>query len=138
LDAFEGFINEPTYDALHTLLNRQVPWTLEIMGQDDRPAVPIELQAMRFGDVAIVSAAGEIFSRSGLAIKRQAPLDNTIFAAYTNGSVGYLAPPEEYQRGGYEVTESHLFYRLPAPIAPEAAGLVEQAAQGLLTRVMEI
>jgi hypothetical protein len=138
LEAFEGFLSEPSYEAVYALLNQQVPWTVEIIGRADRPAVLAELQAMRFGDVALVTAAAEIFSRTGIAIKRQAPLKNTMVAAYTNGSVGYLAPREEYRRGGYEVEESHLFYRLPAPVAPEAAGLVEQAAQSLLNWLMEI
>ena len=71
----------------------------------------------------------------GQAVKQRSPIPNTMFAAYTNGAAGYFPLPEDYPRGGYEVSESYLFYRLPAPIAPEGAGLVEETALRLLSEV---
>ena len=127
-EAAEGL----SWEDLQAWLNQSVPWTAEIVGEgDDRQAV-MELQAIRIGDTAVVSAAGEIFAKTGLAVKERSPTPNTMFAAYTNGLVCYIPPEEEYHRGGYEVSEVYVAYRLPAPPAPEAAQLVEETALRLL------
>lgn len=123
------------WDELHDRLNALMPWMVEVVGTDDERRVAMELQAIRVGDTTLVSAGGEIFVETGLAVKRRSPMANVMFAAYTNGCVGYLPLPEDYARGGYEVEESYLFYRLPAPIAPQAAGLVEETALRLLSVV---
>jgi hypothetical protein len=39
---------------------------------------------------------------------------------------------EDYPRGGYEVYEAYLGYRLPAPLAPECANLVVDNALEML------
>jgi hypothetical protein len=124
-----------TWNELQAMMHDKSPWTAEIAGEGYERRVVLELQAIRVGDVAIVSAAGEIFVKTGLAIKRRSPLAKTMFAGYTNGSVGYIPPPEEYPRGGYEVNEAYLGARLPSPIAPEAAGMVEETAVRLLNEV---
>jgi neutral ceramidase len=124
-----------TRDELQARLRESTPWTAEIVGEGDARRAAVELQAIRIGDVAVVSAAGEIFVKTGLAVKRRSATPDTMFAAYTNGSVGYFPLPEDYPRGGYEVDESYLFYQLPAPVAPEAAGLIEEGAVRLLNEV---
>ena len=40
-------------------------------------------------------------------------------AGYANGCYGYLALPEEYARGGYEIGGAHRYYGRPGPIAPD-------------------
>jgi len=131
----DEFTRGLTWDELQAQMREQSPWTAEVVGEgDDRRAV-VELQAIRAGETAIVSAAGEIFVETGMAVKRRSPIAHTMFAAYTNGSVGYFPLPEDYPRGGYEVSESYVGYRLPAPVAPEAAGLIEEAAVRLLDEV---
>jgi hypothetical protein len=127
-EASEGM----SWEDLQTWLNERAPWTAEIVGEGDARRAVMELQAMRFGDTAIVSAAGEIFSQTGFAVKARSSMANTMFAGYTNGLVCYIPPPEEYPRGGYEVNEVYLPYRLPAPPAPEAAKLVEDTGVQLL------
>ena len=87
---------------------------------------------MRIGDTALVSAGAEIFVKTGLAVKHRSPWTNTLFAAYTNGCLSYIPLEEDYPRGGYEVNEAYLGYRLPAPVAPQGAALVEEAAQEML------
>jgi hypothetical protein len=124
-----------SWDDLQSWLDSRMPWVAEIVGEgDDRRAV-MELQAIRLGDMAIVSAAGEIFVKTGLAVKRRSPMANTIFAGYANGLVCYIPRPEEYSRGGYEVDEVYVAFRLPAPVAPEAAGMVENTAVRLLEKI---
>jgi hypothetical protein len=121
-----------SHQELEHWLNDRVPWKAEIIGDGDHRQALMELQAIRIGDVGLVSAAGEIFAQSGMRVKANSPFISTMFAGYTNGLVCYIPPPEEYARGGYEVEEVYLAYRLPAPPAPEAAGIVEGGALRLL------
>jgi neutral ceramidase len=126
---------EPIWGGLQTGTHDTTPWTAEIVSEGEERYVAMELQAIRVGDAAVVSAAGEVFVETGLAVKRRSPIANTMFAGYTNGSVGYFPLPEDYPRGGYEINESYLFYRLPTPVAPMAAGLVEETAVRLLNQI---
>jgi hypothetical protein len=91
-----------------------------------------EVWAARIGDCAIVGAPGEIFGAIGTAVRRASPARVTIFAGYSQGSLGYVATPDEYPFGGYEPAVSHRGYGQPAPFSPEVAGIIERTALGLL------
>lgn len=95
-------------------------------------AIDGEIWAARIGDTAIVGAPGEIFGAIGTAVRRQSPAPVTIFAGYSQGSLGYVATPDEYPHGGYEPSVSHRGYGQPAPFSPEVAGIIERTAVDLL------
>ncbi len=95
-------------------------------------AIDGEIWAARIGDTAIVGAPGEIFGAVGTAVRRQSPAPVTIFAGYSQGSLGYVATPDEYPHGGYEPAISHRGYGQPAPFSPEVAGIIERTAVALL------
>ncbi len=89
------------------------------------PTIPAEISCLRFGDIALVTSPGEIFTETGRAIKKNSPIPATLFAAYSNGSIGYVPVPEAYAEGGYEVTHA-------CQVGPKAAGMIEEAALTLL------
>lgn len=95
-------------------------------------AIEGEIWAARVGDCAIVGAPGEIFGAIGTAVRRDSPAAVTIFAGYSQGSLGYVATPDEYAFGGYEPAISHRGYGQPAPFSPEVAGIIERTALELL------
>lgn len=95
-------------------------------------AIDGEIWAARIGDCAIVGAPGEIFGAIGTAVRAQSPAPVTIFAGYSQGSLGYVATPDEYPYGGYEPSVSHRGYGQPAPFSPEVAGIIERTAVELL------
>ncbi len=125
-------VGEMSLEQLQAWLHEYMPWTVELRREGDRAEVAMELQAISLEEVALISTAGEIFVKTGLAVKSRSPFKYTMFAGYTNGAVGYIPLPEDYPRGGYEVYESYLGYRLPAPVAPEASKLLEEHALKLL------
>ena len=49
------------------------------------------MQALRIGDLALVSAPGELFVELGLEIKRRSPFGQTMVLELANDSVGYGA-----------------------------------------------
>ena len=113
-----------------------IAW-LELMLEQERAggratAIDGEIWAARIGDCAIVAAPGEIFGAIGTAVRRASPAPTTIFAGYSQGSLGYVATPDEYPFGGYEPAVSHRGYGQPAPFSPEVAGVIERTALELL------
>ena len=113
-----------------------ISWLETMLAQEaagGRPAaIDGEIWAARIGDCAIVGAPGEIFGAIGTAVRRQSPAPVTIFAGYSQGSLGYVATPDEYPYGGYEPSISHRGYGQPAPFSPEVAGIIERTAVELL------
>jgi hypothetical protein len=92
-----------------------------------QPPVPAELCCLRFGDFALVTAPAEIFTETGMEIKRRSPLPRTLPVGYTNGSIGYVPIPAAYPEGGYEVTHA-------CRVGPEAAGMITETWVELLRR----
>jgi neutral ceramidase len=88
---------------------------------DPAPAfVQTEVQVIRLGDVAFVSAPGELFVELGLAVKYGAGVKQTFICGFANDNIGYIPARRAYPHGGYEVAEAYKYYRYPAALAPEA------------------
>ena len=85
---------------LRRLQDLLVQWKLPV----DPAPLPVEVQILRIGDVAIVAMPGEPFGEIGAAIKKGSPFPYTLFCGYSNGRTGDYMPIEsEYRLGGYEV-----------------------------------
>ena len=84
---------------------------------DPLPSITDRIHAVRFGPATLVTTAGEIFAQIGVEVKAKSPCPNTLFAGYTNGSIGYVPIPDVYPEGGYEVERA-------CRVAPGAAGIV--------------
>lgn len=62
----------------------------------------LHLQAVRLGDGAIGTLPGEIFSETGLNLKRNSPFKYYFTVTHANGQFGYVPPAEQFRLGGYE------------------------------------
>ena len=67
-----------------------------------RPVIPCEVQAIRIGDLGIVTNGAEFFCQLGLDIKAASPLARTWVVSLANQWIGYVATPSAYYAGGYE------------------------------------
>ena len=67
-----------------------------------RPIVACEVQAIRIGDLGIVTNGAEFFCQLGLDIKAASPLARTWVVSLANDWIGYVATPSAYYAGGYE------------------------------------
>ncbi len=118
------------------VIRYHIAWLERMLGQETAggraTSVEGEVWAARIGDCAIVAAPGEIFGAIGTAVRNASPAPVTIFAGYSQGSLGYVATPDEYAFGGYEPAVSHRGYGQPAPFSPDVAGILEQTALELL------
>jgi neutral ceramidase len=138
-----AILGMPEREAL-AYLDQRFPWTAEIEVGTQKGAagsktwtVSSEVQGVRISDpvhhscdVALVGVAAEPFVEIGMEVKARLAAEparlamRTMFAGYTNGSVGYLPTLDAYEKGGYEVDTSYVYYRLPAPLAPACASMV--------------
>ncbi len=63
----------------------------------------IVLQALRLGEVGIISIPCEVLCEIGLTLKAQSPLPQSTFTIeLANGHYGYLPTPRQHALGGYE------------------------------------
>jgi hypothetical protein len=62
----------------------------------------VEIQAIAFGDIAIVTNPAELFSIYGVKIKEASPFKVTFVSELTNGYCGYVPTVEAFEHGGYE------------------------------------
>ena len=74
------------------------------------PSVKAKLQAIRIGDLGIVSSPCETFVEIGLALKQKSPLKPLFTIELANGYNGYLPTPEQFDLGGYETWRARSSY----------------------------
>ena len=112
------------------LLRYAYPWRPRHRpGPGGRAELPMEVQALRLGDVALVAFAAETFSAIGHEVEQKAPAPHTFFVGTANGCIGYLATAEAHAEGGYEVEEAPLPYRISGRFDP--GGAAAATARGL-------
>lgn len=119
------------------LLDDRFPWAAQVVEVDGARYALAELQVLRLGHTVLAGVAAEPFVEIGLQVKAGSPAAFTCFAGYTNGSIGYIPVPAAYAQGGYEVDESYVYYRLPGPLAPSAAGEVRDETLSLIAALEE-
>ena len=118
---------EPPYKDLRPI------YALETLDLADYPATVIaKVQAIRIGELGIVSSPCETFVETGLAIKRESPLRPTFTIELANGYNGYLPTPEQHALGGYETWRAKSSY-----LATDAEPKVRASLLELLQQVAD-
>jgi neutral ceramidase len=110
------------------LLDRRYPWRSRIEAREGAWHVPMRVNAVRIGDVGLVTFAAETLTEIGMHVKAGSPAQHTMFASVSDGCIGYLPTAEAHAEGGYEVDIAPFFYRFPARLAPECAQVATDAA----------
>ena len=113
------------------LLDQRYPWKPVIEARDGFWSVPMRINAVRIGDLALVTFAAETFTEIGLQVKAASPAAHTLFASVSDGCISYLHTEESHTEGGYEVDVAPLAYRYPGRLQ---AGCERSALE--TTRVM--
>lgn len=67
----------------------------------ERQSTEIVVQGLRIGDIGIATTPNETYALTGLKIKLQSPLKQTMVIELANGGDGYIPPPEQHLLGGY-------------------------------------
>jgi hypothetical protein len=91
------------------------------------PDYPYEIQALRIGDLVVLSLMGEPFVEAQLAIKKASPFLFTQVAHMCNGYLGYVPTERAFKGGGYETRIGR-----GSRLVPEALTMIEDAAIDLV------
>jgi neutral ceramidase len=95
--------------------------------RSERPVIDCEIQAIRIGDLGIVTNGAEFFCQLGLDIKAASPFAKTWVSSLTNQQIGYVGTATAYYAGGYETRTAR-----SAKLAPWAGqALVEGSLKAL-------
>ena len=78
---------------------------IRIESLSGKDSLEVNIQGIRIGNIAFITAPLEIFVEIGKEIKSNSPFKNTIILGYANGSKGYLPTSAAYSIGGYETGE---------------------------------
>jgi neutral ceramidase len=105
-------------------------WRRKMLDCGSPDSVELELHLIRLGNVDLLCTSAEIFSRfaDDLRDETAGPL---YVVGYANGLIGYVAPAEAYDEGGYEVDSAFIFYG-GKPLVRGAYEHVRNAAVALI------
>ncbi len=98
----------------------------------ERQSTEIVVQALRIGEIAIATTPCETYALTGLKLKNQSPLEQTMVIELANGGDGYIPPPEQHLLGGYNTWPARsagLEVGAEPRIAETLLGLLEQVAE---------
>ena len=87
--------------------------------------VPVPVQAMRVGELAICAIPCEVFVEIGLELKQKSPIKPLFTVSLANGYNGYLPTPEHHKLGGYETWRARSSYLEPEASTKITARLLE-------------
>jgi len=119
------------------LLNQRYPWKPRIQARGGVWSVPMRVNAVRMGELALVSFAAETFTEIGLAVRQGSPSRHTLFASLTDGCISYLHTAASHPEGGYEVDVAPLAYRYPGRLAVDCETIALARTRLLLARLWE-
>jgi len=99
---------------------------------DERKSTEVVLQALRIGEIAIATTSNETYALTGLKLKNQSPLQQTMVIELANGGDGYIPPPEQHLLGGYNTWPAR-----SAGLEVDAEPKIVETLLELLERVAE-
>ncbi len=92
---------------IFTALDGELPQTREQIYAREQvllnelQSTEVVVQAVRLGDIGIVTTPTETYALTGIKFKSRSPLRNTMVIELANGADGYIPPPEQHLLGGY-------------------------------------
>jgi hypothetical protein len=116
------------------LLDQRYPWNSVIEAKDGFWSVPMRINVMMIGDLALVTYAAETFTEIGMKIKAISPAKHTLFASVSDGCISYLHTAASHDKGGYEVDVAPLAYRYPGRLQASCESIaLDQTSEMLET-----
>lgn len=117
------------------LLNQRYPWKSVIEARDGFWSVPMRINAVRIGDLALVTFGAETFTEIGMKVKAASPAAHTLFASVSDGCISYLHTEESHAEGGYEVDVAPLAYRYPGRLQATCERIALETTKGMLEKL---
>jgi hypothetical protein len=90
----------------------------------------VVVQGLRIDEIAIATTPNETYALTGLKIKLQSPVPQTMVIELANGGDGYIPPPEQHLLGGYNTWAAR-----SAGLEVQAEPKIAEAALEMLEKV---
>lgn len=103
----DNYINNRVYEAMCAWYDESKE--LIKRKNDIKPAMA-HIHLLKIGPVIFAGINAEVFSKMAEQLRKATGLKQLYVVGYTDGCIGYLAPEEIYEEGGYEVDSAHKFY----------------------------
>jgi hypothetical protein len=117
------------------LLAQRYPWKPVIEARDGFWSVPMRVNAVRIGDLALVTFGAETFTEIGMKVKSASPAAYTLFASVSDGCISYLHTEESHSEGGYEVDVAPLAYRYPGRLQAKCERIALETTKSMLRKL---
>ncbi len=119
------------------LLNQRYPWRSVIEAKGGYWSVPMRINALRLGGLALITFAAETFTEIGMKVKELSPANETLFASVSDGCISYLHTAASHSEGGYEVDTAPLAYRYPGRLQADCENIALAATAELLEKLWQ-
>lgn len=98
--------------------------------------IPYPVQAIQFGkDLTLVALGGEVVIDYDLRVKKEFGARNIIVAGYSNDVMSYIPSARVLKEGGYEASDSMVFYGQPGPFNAQVEEDVFAGIRDVMKRV---
>jgi neutral ceramidase len=99
-------------------------------------SIPYPVQGIRLGkSLTLVALGGEVVVDYNLRLKREFPGENLIVAGYSNDVMCYIPSLRVLKEGGYEASDSMIYYGQPGPFAEDVEDRVMQMVYKVMDRL---
>lgn len=120
-----------------SILNHRYPWKSRIEERDGYWSVPMRINALRIGELGLVTFGAETFTEIGMAVKTASPARETLFASVTDGCISYLHTAAAHEEGGYEVDLAPLAYRYPGRLQAVCEKMALEESKRMMKNLWE-
>lgn len=105
--------------VIDIVLNKRFPWRPIVEAHNGNWSIPLRINFLHLGELEIVTFSAEVFTETGMKIKKLCPAKYMMFGSVTDGSISYLPTCKAFSEGGFEVTDSPFFSRYPGQFNPD-------------------
>jgi len=117
------------------LLKQRYPWKSVIEARDGFWSVPMRINTIRIGELALVTFGAETFTEIGMKVKSASPAKHTLFASVSDGCISYLHTEESHPEGGYEVDIAPLAYRYPGRLQAGCENIALDTTKSMMEKL---
>ena len=117
------------------LLAQRYPWKPVIEAKNGFWSVPMRINVVKIGDLALVTFGAETFTEIGMKVKSASPAAHTLFASVSDGCISYLHTEASHAEGGYEVDVAPLAYRYPGRLQAKCERIALETTTDILKKL---
>jgi hypothetical protein len=107
---------------------------------DERGKIPNDytypIQVCHLGDrLTLVALAGEVVVDYALRLQKELNVDSLWTIGYANDVFAYIPSVRILNEGGYEASDSGIYYGMPGPFAPTVEDLIVNKVKAMVGKV---